>query len=80
MGCLDPAHDSPSFDVVSRVVVVVGRVEPRPGDQSNGGFRRYLAVGVLIGEGLNSTEDVEKRAIGGGRRAVFPGDDGRGAR
>jgi hypothetical protein len=27
-----------------------------------------------------SIEDVEKRAIGGVRRAVFPGDDGRGAR
>jgi hypothetical protein len=31
-------------------------------------------------EGLQTTEAVEKRAIGGGRRAVFPGDDGRGAR
>ena len=27
-----------------------------------------------------ATEAVEKRVIGGGRRAVFPGDDGRGAR
>jgi hypothetical protein len=26
-----------------------------------------------------STEAVEKRAIGGGRRAVFAGDDGQGA-
>jgi hypothetical protein len=57
--------------------VDLSRRDEHDGD---GRFRRNLAAGFGFCEGPLSTEDVEKRAIGGGRRAVFPGDDGRGAR
>ncbi len=58
----------------------LSRALPLACSAANGRFRRNLAADLGVGEGPLTTEAVEKRAIGGGRGAVFPGDDGRGAR
>jgi len=62
------------------VVTLLGRFHMLSWRHLNGRFRRNLDARVLVDEGPKTTEAVEKRAIGGVRRAVFPGDDGRGAR